>query len=193
MPSYIVTYTSMAIDADTEEAAIDRAGDMKGGGNWEAEEVDLEAQPLQELPRALARAQKLIDLGADEGEPEETQLSDVLADLMHWANHNHVDFDTAVASAARAREAELAEWDVVLVSITNTYTDGCESEVEVWVPGWGGDTTNMEDWWQDVVFPHTGDGEHTGGAAEGYYEASIVRVGDENDTTMCGVSTDWAG
>jgi hypothetical protein len=39
MPEYLVTYTSMVIEADDEDAAIDRAGDMKGGGNWEAEEV----------------------------------------------------------------------------------------------------------------------------------------------------------
>lgn len=39
MPEYLVTYTSMLIEADSEEAAIDRAGDFKGGGNWEAELV----------------------------------------------------------------------------------------------------------------------------------------------------------
>jgi hypothetical protein len=37
---YVVTYTSMVIEADSEEEAIDRAGDQ-GGGNWEAEEVQL--------------------------------------------------------------------------------------------------------------------------------------------------------
>lgn len=38
---YVVTFTSMVIEADTEEEAIDRACEFKGGGNWEAEEVDL--------------------------------------------------------------------------------------------------------------------------------------------------------
>lgn len=33
---YIVTFTSMVIEADSEEEAIDRAGDFKGGGHWEA-------------------------------------------------------------------------------------------------------------------------------------------------------------
>lgn len=38
---WLVTYTSMVIDARTASEAIDKAGDMKGGGNWEAEEVPL--------------------------------------------------------------------------------------------------------------------------------------------------------
>lgn len=36
---FVVTYTSMVIEATDEEAAIERAGDFKGGGNWEAEEI----------------------------------------------------------------------------------------------------------------------------------------------------------
>lgn len=39
MPEYVVTFTSMVIDADDEEDAINRAGDFKGGGNWEAVEI----------------------------------------------------------------------------------------------------------------------------------------------------------
>lgn len=31
-----VTFTSMLIDADSSEEAIDRAGEFKGGGQWEA-------------------------------------------------------------------------------------------------------------------------------------------------------------
>ena len=38
---YVVTFTSMVIEADDEEQAIDKAGDFKGGGNWEAAEVHL--------------------------------------------------------------------------------------------------------------------------------------------------------
>lgn len=37
---YIVTYTSMVIEADSAEDAIDRCMD-KGGGNWEAERLGL--------------------------------------------------------------------------------------------------------------------------------------------------------
>lgn len=39
MTQYIVTFTSMIIDAESADDAIDRAGEFKGGGNWEAEEV----------------------------------------------------------------------------------------------------------------------------------------------------------
>lgn len=39
VPKYVVTFTSMVIDADSPDEAIDRAGEFKGGGNWEAEEV----------------------------------------------------------------------------------------------------------------------------------------------------------
>lgn len=38
---YIVTFTSMVIEADDEDQAIDRACEFKGGGNWEALEVQL--------------------------------------------------------------------------------------------------------------------------------------------------------
>jgi len=38
---WVVTYTSMVVDARTATEAIDKAGDSKGGGNWEAEEVQL--------------------------------------------------------------------------------------------------------------------------------------------------------
>lgn len=146
--------------------------------------------PRHSLERAVDRGQSLIEVGADAGEPEDTQLSDVLADLMHWADHNHVDFDAAVQSAHRAREAELAEWNVVQIGITNTYEDGHESEYEVWVPCWKGGAPDT-DWWEDVVFPHTGDG--TGENMSASYEAVIVAVSDPNDTTMCGVSYDWEG
>lgn len=40
MPEYIVTFTSPVITADSPEEAIDRAGDFKGGGHWEAEPTD---------------------------------------------------------------------------------------------------------------------------------------------------------
>ena len=46
---FVVTFTSMVIDAQDEDEAIDRAGEFKGGGNWEAQEVHLEAQPATEV------------------------------------------------------------------------------------------------------------------------------------------------
>jgi hypothetical protein len=38
---YVVTFTSMVIEAENEDEAIDKAGEFHGGGNWEAEEVQL--------------------------------------------------------------------------------------------------------------------------------------------------------
>lgn len=40
---YIVTYTSMEIEAESEDEAIERADEMGGGGNWEA--IDLGVAP----------------------------------------------------------------------------------------------------------------------------------------------------
>lgn len=190
MPDYIVTYTSMPIEADDENHAIDKAGDSKGGGNWEAEEVDLNPPAENTLERAIWRANKLIALGADEGEPEETQLADVLADLMHWANANHVDYADAHNHAVRAREAELAEWGVVKVLIENTYVNGHSSEYEVFVSPWKGGVPD-EEWWDEVVLPHTGDG--TGEHVEALYEATIIEIIGSTDTTMCGVTYGWQG
>jgi hypothetical protein len=154
---------------------------------------DINTPPEAGLPRALWRGRQLIDLGSDDTEEDETRLSDVLADLMHWADYNHLDWESVIAQATRARTAELEEWDVVQVSITSTYEDGHESEVEVWVPAPEGGTMPTEDWWQDEVFEHTGDGHGAENPGLGsFYEATIIRVSDPNDTTMCGLSYDWS-
>jgi hypothetical protein len=55
MPHYVVTFTSMVIEADSPEDAIDKAGDFKGGGSWEA---DLMPSPCSEN----------IDTGPEEAE-----------------------------------------------------------------------------------------------------------------------------
>lgn len=41
LKQWVVTFTSMVIEATTADEAIDKAGEFKGGGNWEAEEVQL--------------------------------------------------------------------------------------------------------------------------------------------------------
>lgn len=79
----------------------------------------------------------------------------------------------------------------VLVSITNTYEDGHESESEVWVTAPPNETMPSEEWWEKVVFPHTGDGH--GENLRAVHEATIMRVSDPNDTTMCGLSNTWEG
>lgn len=39
MPYYVVTYTSVVIEAASEDEALDRVDDLGGGGNWDAMEV----------------------------------------------------------------------------------------------------------------------------------------------------------
>lgn len=84
----------------------------------------------------------------------------------------------------------------VTLRIENTYEDGHESSFEVDVAepedvddGEGGD--QMKAWWEDVVFPHTGDGhgeEHSNLGV--LYEATITRA---DDTSLCGLTMEWDG
>jgi hypothetical protein len=76
----------------------------------------------------------------------------------------------------------------VTVRIENTYEDGHESvvEVEVETPA---DPTDLEDWWDDTVFEHTGDGHGADNPKLGaWYEAKITRADDEK---LVGMSMDW--
>ncbi len=57
MPSYVVTYTSMPIEADSPEEAIARDGN--GGGNWTA-------VALPDDPYALT-VNAYVDEGHEEG------------------------------------------------------------------------------------------------------------------------------
>lgn len=40
MPDYLVTYTRFVTDVDDADEAIQRADDGKGGGHWEAIEME---------------------------------------------------------------------------------------------------------------------------------------------------------
>lgn len=73
----------------------------------------------------------------------------------------------------------------VKVQITNTYADRDNTViVEVAVPR---EWPDLEDWWEDVVYPETGDGN--GGDA--YTEAEVL----ECDTfpALVGEKWDWCG
>lgn len=48
MTKYVVTFTSMIIEAEDEDEAIERACEFKGGGHWEAKEVK---EPLESRGR----------------------------------------------------------------------------------------------------------------------------------------------
>lgn len=61
--------------------------------------VDLTAHALR-ASRAIGAA------GAMDHADAQTSLSDVLADLMHWADEHHLSFDDAITGARRHYDAE---------------------------------------------------------------------------------------
>lgn len=63
------------------------------------------------LDRALWRAQRAIDLD-HEGVADEDHviLSDILADLMHWAEAHEVNFEAALLTGKRSHDEELKDW-----------------------------------------------------------------------------------
>jgi hypothetical protein len=72
----------------------------------------------------------------------------------------------------------------VAVRIENWYSDGYESKSEVVLDYDGGD---LDDWWQDVVFEHTGDGHGVDGLGS-CYTATIIRA---EDPKLLGENTEW--
>jgi len=77
----------------------------------------------------------------------------------------------------------------VTVRIENTYEDGHESVKEVEVPnpeeGW----TDLDPWWEDEVFQHTGDGHGMDNPKLGsWYEAEIIAADMPN---LVGRRYDW--
>lgn len=76
----------------------------------------------------------------------------------------------------------------VTVHIENTYEDGHESQVDVELDA-PEDPTDLDDWWDDVVFAHTGDGHGVDNPKLGsLYEATITRADDES---LVGQSMEW--
>lgn len=73
----------------------------------------------------------------------------------------------------------------VKLLITNTYADRENtSRVEVADPV---DVRDLEDWWEDVVFPETGDGR--GGDA--CYEAEVLECDEFPE--LVGLKNEWDG
>jgi hypothetical protein len=78
---------------------------------------------------------------------------------------------------------------MVKVEITNTYADRENTEVvEVSEPA-GVDEETLEEWWEDEVFPHTGDGY--GDSETGYYEAKVL--GSVTFPELVGKTCEWDG
>jgi hypothetical protein len=87
---------------------------------------------------------------------------------------------------------------MITVKIENSYTDGHESESRVEIDEGEFPLTAMpdEDWWQDYVFDHTGDGhyvevyEATGERLGSCYTATIVHADDDRHW-LVGATHDW--
>lgn len=146
------------------------------------------ADDLEGIDRAVKRGGLLIALGADKGEDGLTQLSDVLADLMHWADRHDVDWDEVLAKAERSRDDELEEWGAVQVEIENTYEDGHSSTRTIWIEG-PEEGVDVDDWFTDVVFEYTGD-EHGIGRPDlgSCYTAEVVNA---FDPALIGKEYEW--
>ena len=77
----------------------------------------------------------------------------------------------------------------VTVELSNTYADGHTSTRLVTLPAPYDDISraDLEQWWQDVVWPETGDG-HPGDA---HYSARIVRA--DHEPGLLTLSREWVG
>jgi hypothetical protein len=75
----------------------------------------------------------------------------------------------------------------VTIKVENTYEDGHESVVEVDVDA-PEDADDLEDWWQDTVFPHTGDGHGIGTKLGSWHEVTIIRADDDK---LVGLNMEW--
>lgn len=72
-----------------------------------------EVPPSDTMERALWRADFAIDLMYDRSpDPDDIDqpLRDLLTDLVHWANKNDVDIDTALDNAKWMVGEELKDW-----------------------------------------------------------------------------------
>ncbi|MDP9903148.1 DUF3846 domain-containing protein [Arthrobacter bambusae] len=91
-------------------------------------------------------------------------------------------------------DAQLSHVDQLLgpfarVRIENTYSDGHESTTEVWLePPAGNSAKELEDWWQDEVFGHTGDGHGTDGSLGSLLTATVI----SGPTHLAGQTFEWS-
>lgn len=82
---------------------------------------------------------------------------------------------------AAAREA------VVNVLIENYYSDGHLSEETVTVPAPEGE--DLEDWWNDVVFEHIGDGH--GADRPDLHSHHTATIIEAENSTLIGSHNEW--
>ena len=73
----------------------------------------------------------------------------------------------------------------VTVRIENTYSDGHESMREAMLPAPNG---ALDEWWQEVAFPETGDGHGIEGRLGSCYTATIIKA---DNPALVGLSEEW--
>ena len=88
-----------------------------------------------------------------------------------------------------SRPLELEWGPTVTVELSNTYADGHTSTRLITLPAPHDDIPqgDIEQWWEDVVWPETGDG-HQGDA---HYSARIVRA--DHEPGLLTLSREWVG
>jgi hypothetical protein len=76
----------------------------------------------------------------------------------------------------------------VTVRIENVYSCGrvSSSEEQVSAP-----TGDLDRWWENVIYPLTGDGHPCGSGEDAVYEATIVKSPDDRPE-LVGQSHEWA-
>ena len=74
--------------------------------------------------------------------------------------------------------------DRVTVKIENTYSDGWHSEAIVRVVPPSGD---LDEWWNDAIFPRTGDGHGEDGLGS-CYTATVIAA---DEAELIGKSYEW--
>lgn len=80
--------------------------------------------------------------------------------------------------------------NTVTVLIENTYTCGRESSSEEQVP-YPEPGQDLDDWFDDVVNPLTGDGHPCGSSEHALYEATIIAAPDRPE--LVGETSSWEG
>lgn len=78
---------------------------------------------------------------------------------------------------------------VVSVLIENTYSDDHRSVETVTVPAPDPAAPDLEDWWEEAVFPHTGDGHGIGRPDLGSHHTATIT--EAEDATLVGLDHEW--
>lgn len=67
-------------------------------------------QGVDDHERAIFRADLMVEMFADSGEPGHVQVGDLLADLIHWCHINDVDWASAIDQAEFMFNEDRVDW-----------------------------------------------------------------------------------